>query len=81
MCSIDFYRAAIPARSSFTLHLASLGRRIVRSVDRWQARRQALRQLCSVNVRTLKDIGLDRTDVTSAIRGGGKGRRRSHDAD
>lgn len=79
MSSIDFHNAAAFLRPSLTSRLAGLAHRVVRSIDRWQARRQALRQLYSVDARTLNDIGMSRAEITSVIYGGRAGRRRPHD--
>ena len=53
-------------------------RSVVAALDRWQARRQALRQLYMLDRRTLKDIGLDRTELESIAYGENHGRRRYH---
>lgn len=51
---------------------------VVAALDRWQARRQALRQLYMLDRRTLKDIGIDRTELESIVYGEVHGRRRYH---
>jgi uncharacterized protein YjiS (DUF1127 family) len=53
-------------------------RSVVAALDRWQARRQALRQLYLLDRRTLKDIGIDRSELESIAYGEGHGRRRCH---
>jgi uncharacterized protein YjiS (DUF1127 family) len=53
-------------------------RSVVAALDRWQARRQALRQLYMLDRRTLKDIGIDRSELQSIAYGGVHGRRRCH---
>lgn len=53
-------------------------RSVVAALDRWQARRQALRQLYMLDRRTLKDIGIDRSELRSIAYGGVHGRRRRH---
>jgi uncharacterized protein YjiS (DUF1127 family) len=49
---------------------------LVAALDRWQARRQALRQLHLLDRRTLRDIGIDRSEVMSIAFGNTSGRRR-----
>ena len=44
--------------------------------DRWYTRRAAIRQLYSVNGRTLSDIGVNRTEINSAAYGNATMRRR-----
>ncbi len=78
MSSTHFHDATAIVRHSMTTRLAGLARQVLTSLDRWQRRRQALRQLYSVDARTLKDIGMSRAEVTSVVYGGGEGRRRSH---
>jgi uncharacterized protein YjiS (DUF1127 family) len=51
---------------------------VIAALDRWQARRHALRQLYLLDRRTLKDIGIDRSEVHSVVFGDTFGRRRFH---
>ncbi len=52
-----------------------------KAIARWNARRQALRQLYMIDGRTLKDIGMSRTEINSVIFGGSDGRRRCYEQD
>jgi len=64
--------------SSVGRALVGVTRSVVAALDRWQARRQALRQLYMLDRRTLKDIGIDRSELQSIAYGGVHGRRRCH---
>ena len=66
------------AMSSVGRAVVVAGRSLVAALDRWQARRQALRQLYMLDRRTLKDIGIDRTEIPSIVSGNIFGRRRFH---
>jgi uncharacterized protein YjiS (DUF1127 family) len=67
--------------------ISSVGRAVViaamgavAALDRWQARRQALRQLYMLDRHTLRDLGIDRSELQSIVYGDGDvcGRRRHH---
>ena len=51
---------------------------VVNGVDRWLQRRRAMRQLYMLDHRTMKDLGMHRTEVNSIIFGGAADRRRSY---
>lgn len=58
--------------------VAAAARRLVGALDRWQARRDALRQLYMVDCRTLRDIGIDRSELPSIVYGSARRERRCH---
>lgn len=54
---------------------------VVRAIRAAHERRKAARHLNELDGRMLRDIGLDRTEILSAVYGGGRyrGRRNAHD--
>lgn len=50
-----------------------------RSLRDMQARRRSLRAMRSLDIRTLKDIGIGRSEIMSVVYGVPDGRIRSHD--
>lgn len=46
------------------------------AIWRWQMRRETLRELSRLDSHTLKDIGVDRSEINSIVFGGGSCRRR-----
>jgi uncharacterized protein YjiS (DUF1127 family) len=67
--------------STFGRGAFAVAREAIAALDRWQARRNALRQLYMVDRRTLRDIGIDRSELISIVHGDRFGRRRPHGAD
>jgi uncharacterized protein YjiS (DUF1127 family) len=61
------------SQAAWTAATAGLLRRYLR----YRQQRRALAQLKSVDPRILRDIGIDRSEVTSIVYGDPKGRRRS----
>lgn len=81
-------RTASVTMTSISTPVSTIGRGalaavrgVIVAVDRWQARRNALRQLYTVDRRTLRDIGIDRSELASLVHGDNFGRRRHHGAD
>ncbi len=58
-------------------HITDVVRTAVNVLVHWHDRRRALRQLYQVHPRTLKDIGMNRSEVNSIVYGGSSGRRRA----
>jgi uncharacterized protein YjiS (DUF1127 family) len=48
---------------------AALVRRLVDRFVTWQVRREAIAQLSSLDNRSLRDIGINRSEIESAVRG------------
>ncbi len=44
----------------------------------WRGRRRSVHDLRALDSRILKDIGIDRSEITSIVHGDGYGRRRIH---
>ena len=57
------------ALSSFAKAARNIGRRGVGLILQWRKRRAAIRELQGLNDHYLKDIGLDRSRITSAVDG------------
>ncbi len=73
--SIPMVTGAAPI-SAIGRALIGAAKAAIAALDRWQARRHALRQLYLLDRRTLNDIGIDRSEVHSVIFGDTFGRRR-----
>lgn len=77
-------RAQFVATPSPVARLAALaGTIIIKAARRlwiWQSRRATVAILQALDDRTLRDIGISRTEITSLVYGGaGGGRRRTYD--
>jgi len=64
--------SAVPAQTSWTATISRLVRRYLEH----RKQRRALAQLRAVDPRTLRDMAIDRTELTSIVYGDQKGRRR-----
>ena len=61
---------ALRAIAAWTVgRTAALVRRLVDSFVTWQVRREAITQLSSLDNRSLRDIGINRSEIESAVRG------------
>jgi len=56
-----------PSRGVF---LSLIGRGILGKMRTWRRTRQAERELLGLDDRLLQDIGIERADITQAVRGG-----------
>ena len=67
-------------RSNASLHLGSIvagaARRVWTEAVRWHQARRTVAELTACSDRTLQDIGIDRSEITSIAYFGGKERRR-----
>lgn len=78
ICSIH---PGLAGRASAVASVLSFIAAAPKVIARWNARRQALRQLYMIDGRTLNDIGISRSEINSVIFGGSDGRRRCHEQD
>jgi uncharacterized protein YjiS (DUF1127 family) len=64
-------------RPSTSSRFVALANSVVRSVWAWHRRRLTIRRLQELDDRSLRDIGLDRSEIGSVVYGGGHRRNPS----
>jgi uncharacterized protein YjiS (DUF1127 family) len=79
MTRTRFSPAILHEPGSLPLRVASFARRAWRSYWSWRARQATVLILCSLDERTLRDIGISPGEIESYVYGRGQDRRRVYD--
>ncbi len=79
MMHVQVSPAAEPARSSSAARVAAAARRAWHAYWMWRAKQATVQILCSLDARTLRDIGINPSEIESFVFGRGCQRLRRYD--
>lgn len=77
MAVTDTHPSVLPRQNSWTATIRSL----LDCYAEYRKKRRALAQLRGLDARTLKDIAIDRSELSSVVHGDPQGRRRAYRSD